>query len=451
MIDNYWDKEGVKMSQKKEAVIKCITPESIAEEIGLEEGDIIKKINSRELRDIIDYQYLTSDEALQIEVEKKSGEAWILDIEKDPYESLGILFGEETFDGMKKCNNNCVFCFVDNLPSNLRKSLYIKDDDYRHSFLYGNFITLTNLKQSELERIVEFKLSPLYVSVHSTDENLRREMLNNKNADKILKQLNFLVSGGIEIHTQVVLCPGLNDGKYLDKTISDLSSMLPDIKSLALVPVGLTKFKKNINLKNFTKKESQELIKKIEKIQHEFLKNKGTRFVYLADEFYLKAGFRIPNDEYYEDYSQLENGIGLARIFLEEINEYLPDKIITRDKVLEVIIVTGESSYNILNEVVQEILNKIKNINITVKKIKNDFFGNSVTVTGLITGSDIIKNLQEYKGKNKVVLIPDVMLKDNSDLFLDDLTVEDISKELNLNVKVIHASGKNLIEQLLER
>jgi putative radical SAM enzyme (TIGR03279 family) len=314
--------------------------------------------------------------------------------------------------------------------------------------LYGNFITLTNLKQSELQRIADLKLSPLYVSVHTTDENLRKKILNNKNAGKILKQLNFLLSEGIEIHTQAVLCPGINDGKYLDKTIKDLSSMWPGIRSLALVPVGLTKFNKNNNLRKYTKEESQNLINKIKKNQQEFLNIYGTRFVFLADEFYLKAGFKIPEDEYYEDYSQLENGIGLARLFMEEIKDSLPEKIITRKKKIDAVLVTGESSQNILHEAVQEILKKIKNIDITVKSVKNDFFGSSVTVAGLLTGSDIIANLKEFKGKDKILLIPNVMLKNNSDLFLDDIKIDDISKELNLAVKIIKTSGKDLVDFL---
>lgn len=433
------------MSKFNGAQIKEVLPGSIAEEIGLKPGDIVKEINSKSLQDIIDYQYLVADEELTLNVLKANGEEWFVEIEKEPSEGLGIVFGEETFDGIKKCHNKCIFCFVDNLPRGLRKSLYIKDDDYRHSFLYGNYITLTNLKNNDLQRIVDLKLSPLYVSVHTTDSNLRMKILNNKNAGNIMDHLRFLVSGGIKVHTQAVLCPDINDGKYLHQTITDLASLWPGILTLALVPVGLTSFN-TTDMRIYTKDECKNIISQVEKRQEQFLEKLGSRFVFLSDEFYLKAGYQVPEEDYYEGYPQLENGVGVVRLFKEELLEALPEQRVKREKPIDAVVVTGISSQDIMEEAVNKILSRVSNIKLQVKPLENKFFGYPVTVSGLLTGSDLIKGLKGQVREGQVIVIPDVMLKEDSQMFLDDLTIGDVAKELGVEIKILQASGKALVE-----
>jgi len=432
-------------------VIINVYPGSIAEELGLEPGDKIIKINGTIIEDQLDFRFLQADEKLIVEVVKSNGETWILDVEKEQDEELGVEFKDATFDGIKQCRNKCVFCFVDQMPDNMRRTLYIKDDDYRHSFLFGNFITLTNLSTKELNKIVAMKLSPLYVSIHTTNPELRKKLLNNKNAGKILEQLQYLTQNGICIHGQIVLVPGLNDGKELKRTIEDLSNLMPQMKSLAVVPVGLTKHRQDLpELQPFTKEKAVQVIDLIAEYQKKFLEEYRTRFVFAADEFYILAEREIPTEEFYEGYPQLENGIGIVRILVDEfydLYKLMPEQINDQEPRL---LVTSTSGYKVISPLVKELQNRYHNLKVKLVAVPNDYFGTSVTVTGLLTGQDILKTLKKLNlAQNTTVIIPDIMLKDGC-LFLDDLTLTDLEKLSGYKVKQVSTSGSGLIEAVTD-
>ena len=433
-------------------VIINVYPGSIAEELGLEPGDKIIKINGTIIEDQLDFRFLQADEKLIVEVVKSNGETWILDVEKEQDEELGVEFKDATFDGIKQCRNKCVFCFVDQMPDNMRRTLYIKDDDYRHSFLFGNFITLTNLSTKELNKIVAMKLSPLYVSIHTTNPELRKKLLNNKNAGKILEQLQYLTQNGICIHGQIVLVPGLNDGKELKRTIEDLSNLMPQMKSLAVVPVGLTKHRQDLpELQPFTKEKAVQVIDLIAEYQKKFLEEYRTRFVFAADEFYILAEREIPTEEFYEGYPQLENGIGIVRILVDEfydLYKLMPEQINDQEPRL---LVTSTSGYKVISPLVKELQNRYHNLKVKLVAVPNDYFGTSVTVTGLLTGQDILKTLKKLNlAQNTTVIIPDIMLKDGC-LFLDDLTLTDLEKLSGYKVKQVSTSGSGLMEAVTDR
>lgn len=432
-------------------VIINVYPGSIAEELGLEPGDKIIKINGTIIEDQLDFRFLQADEKLIVEVVKSNGETWILDVEKEQDEELGVEFKDATFDGIKQCRNKCVFCFVDQMPDNMRRTLYIKDDDYRHSFLFGNFITLTNLSTKELNKIVAMKLSPLYVSIHTTNPELRKKLLNNKNAGKVLEQLQYLTQNGICIHGQIVLVPGLNDGKELKRTIEDLSNLMPQMKSLAVVPVGLTKHRQDLpELQPFTKEKAVQVIDLIAEYQKKFLEEYRTRFVFAADEFYILAEREIPTEEFYEGYPQLENGIGIVRILVDEfydLYKLMPEQINDQEPRL---LVTSTSGYKVISPLVKELQNRYHNLKVKLVAVPNDYFGTSVTVTGLLTGQDILKTLKKLNlAQNTTVIIPDIMLKDGC-LFLDDLTLTDLEKLSGYKVKQVSTSGSGLIEAVTD-
>lgn len=431
------------------AIITKIWPGSLAEELGLEPGDKIIQINDTAIEDQIAFRFLQTDENLEIEVQKKNGETWILDVEKELDEDLGIQFEQATFDGIKSCRNKCIFCFIDQMPSLLRDTLYVKDDDYRHSFLFGNFITLTNLNSKELDRIVKLKLSPLYVSIHTTNSELRRKLLNNKNAGKIFDQLTYLTNHGISIHGQIVLVPGLNDGKELKRTIEDLTKLAPNILSLAVVPVGVTKFREGLTqIKPFTKAQASQVLSIIKEYQNKFLSAVGSRFVFAADEFYILAEQEIPEEDHYEDYPQLENGVGIVRLFMEEYEELfalLPKKV---DDNRFKLLLTSDSAYKILGSLVKRLKDKYNNLDIQLEAVINDFFGPTVTVAGLLTGHDLLTTLKKFSlPQNTKIIFPDIMLKE-SYLFLDGLTVNDIREKTGYYIEPVETSAKGLIKAI---
>jgi len=349
----------------------------------------------------------------------------------------------DCFDGIRHCQNKCIFCFVDQLPEGLRASLYEKDDDYRLSFLHGNFITLTNLRPQDITRIITFHLSPLYVSVHATDPSIRGFMLGKKRPQGIWEQLQTLVEGGITIHTQVVLCPGINDGPVLEKTIRDLSLLWPGVRSLGIVPVGLTKFRKNLPLlRSFTRPECVQLVKRITNYQKSFRKKFGSSFVYLSDEFYLRAGIPFPPGSFYDGYPQLENGIGMARLFYEQFRALLPKLPRRLKKYRSLIIVTGCAGARVLAPVVAR-LNLIRNLNLRLVAVPNTFFGPRVNVTGLLTGKDLLWGLRGVEGKE--LLLPAVLLRKGASIFLDGATVEEIAGQLKCKIRVVEPTAKALV------
>lgn len=429
------------------AKIINVVSNSIGEEVGIEKEDILISINGNKIVDIIDYQFYSQDDYMIVEIQKTNGELWSIEIEKDYDEVLGLEFDGVVFDRMQVCKNRCVFCFVDQMPPHMRKTLYIKDDDYRYSFLYGNFITLTNLTEADWQKIITLKLSPLYISVHCIQSDLRQMMLNNPRAGSIKQDLKRLQDAGIEVHTQIVLCPGINDGAVLEETIKELALFYPSVASIGIVPVGLTGFRKRLTeLDPVTAAQAENLINLITGFQKEFRSRYGIGLVYLADEFYLKAKIDFPADTYYDDYPQIENGIGLARIFLDEFSleePLLPSSIETR----EVFILTGVSAQPILEKIVNR-MNAVKGLQVKILTVENKFFGGAVTVTGLLTGSDIISALgQKYEGKR--VIIPEIVCREGQDILLDDISLAKIKEVSKADIITVDGSAGDLVRAIL--
>lgn len=411
------------------AEISSVEKGSIAEKLGIEAGDFLIGIDGNEICDVIEYENKIYKTNLKLEVEKKEGlEKKEYIINKEKFEPLGMEFSDVIFDKVKTCKNNCVFCFVSQLPKGMRHSVYIKDEDFRTSFMFGSYMTLSNMSDSDMERVISQQLSPLYVSVHATDAQVRESLLRNKEAGNILEKIKKLTEAGIELHTQAVLVPEINDGDILKKTVEDLAAFYPMVKSLSIVPVGLTKYNKN-NIRLFKKEESQKICEYILLKGEEFKKKFGTNFVFIADEFIIKAGYNIPENSYYEKYEVLENGIGLVRILLDKARKIQKKK--KKGKIINKTIACGESIYPFIKTIAE------KDENISVIPIKNYFFGETVTVTGLITGSDLIQNLKE-RDLGDELYIDGIMLNDDNK-FLDDLTLEDVEKELKKKIKVIYS------------
>jgi putative radical SAM enzyme (TIGR03279 family) len=425
------------------AVITGVVPDSIAAEIGFSSGDKLVKINGQKPRDLIDYQFLCSDEMLDLEVLDGKGKAHQIEIEKDYDEDLGLEFESALFDGLIQCNNKCPFCFIDQQPPGKRESLYFKDDDYRLSFLYGSYLTLTNLSTKEWERIAQMRLSPLYVSVHATEPEIRSQLLKNGRAGEIMNQLRWFESQRLEIHAQVVLCPGINDGVHLDRTISDLASFhhgeTPAVASVAVVPVGLTRFRPNLTeLSPVTPETARVVIAQVEAFQQKFKQELGSTFVWLADEWYLIAGIELPPSEYYEDYPQLGNGVGSIRRFLDEFAEEIADWDVTEiDPPHTCTWVVGNTVENAFQPIVEQ-LNQVSGLTVKLVAIASQYWGQQMTVTGLLTGQDL---LHELPGRDlgDRVLIPSVMLKHDEDKFLDDVTLSELAEKLQ--IPLITVSG----------
>ena len=422
------------------AEIDSIENNSIAQEIGFESGDSIISINGKKPRDLIDYQILISEELLDISVLDKNKEIHNISIEKDQDANLGINFKDALFDSIKQCNNNCPFCFIDQQPSGKRRSLYIKDDDYRLSFLYGSYLTLTNLRKEDWERISAQKLSPLFISVHATDAEIRKKLLKNKKAGEILNQISWFKENSIQMHAQIVVCPNINDGKILEKSIFDLSEFHQQtsktVLSIAIVPVGLTKFRpEGDGLKAINKDYAIKIIQKVEKIQTYFEEKIGTRFCWLSDEWYLIAGINLPNYKTYENMPQESNGVGSIRNFLKRLTletKCLPKKLKKQRKVSWIV---GKLVYEALIPTVEK-LNNIDGLTIKLYGLPSVYWGQEQVVTGLLTGEDLISGLKN-KDVGEGIFIPSIMLKINSDLFLDDKNIREVENELNTKIHVL--------------
>ena len=417
--------------------IEKVSPGSPAYAADIRPGWKLHRIDNQQIGDIIDYKIMESDDRLRLLVQDEAGIFRRIRIIKPPETPLGLYFTPPTISIMHYCVNRCIFCFVEQNPTGMRPALYIKDDDYRLSFLYGNFITLNRLTEPELERIIRLQLSPLYVSVHTTNPDLRRVMFGTKKAEKGLINLARLVDSGIRIHAQVVLCPGFNTGSEMERTISDLSTMGSNLTSIALVPIGLTGHRCGLEpLRKFEPREAAELVEKISVMQRLFLKERGSRFVFLADEFYNLAGAEYPADSEYEGYPQLENGVGLARNFLNELALIEQQEALPLAKPFSVTIAAGQAASSLM-ELLAAGFSSIDQLSIRVEIVKNEFFGDPVTVSGLLTGSDLIAAL---KGKDlgDAVFISETLLKDESNFFLDDLTVNEVESALNASVYAVN-------------
>jgi len=427
-------------------IIARVIPDTIAAQVGLEPGDRLITVDGESIRDIIDLSFALADESVELIIEKKNGEQEILEIEKEYDEDLGIEFESAVFDGVRRCANQCIFCFVDQMAPGMRESLYVKDDDYRLSFLYGNFVTLTNNGPQDFNRISRLHLSPLYISVHTTNGSLREKMLNNKNAGKIMEQLDTLITSGIEMHTQIVLCPDINDGDELEKTITDLYSLHPSVISMAIVPVGLSRYRENCySLEVFTPEKALSVVTMVNKWQQKCRKQSGTSFVYLSDEFYLAANQPIPAYDLYDGFPQLENGIGLIRNFL---HEWQLESIVTTGYQTphHLDVVCGVSAQKILQPLLDAV--KIHNLTIGVIPVENEFFGKDITVSGLLTGQDIARALTQDCERRTGVIIPGTSLRKGEGIFLDNMTLDEL--EHHAAVPVRAAYGAEDLRELLQ-
>jgi putative radical SAM enzyme (TIGR03279 family) len=414
-------------------IVSHITEGSAAHDAGLEKGDVILKVNDNPVIDVIDYMYYSPREGdLNLKIQRGT-KTLPFKIKKKPRVDIG--FELKPFKA-RACRNKCVFCFVNQLPKGLRKSLYFKDEDYRMSFLYGNYVTLTNLSASDKKRIITQKLSPLYISVHTTNSNVRRKMLGNHKAPDILKEIQALASNKIRMHTQIVVCPGLNDGEELSRTIKDLQRFYPYIASIAVVPVGVTKHRKTV-LKTVEKSDAVKIVETVKQFRKRFKRRHGDPIVHAADELYIKADVPFPSVKEYGDFPQLENGVGLVPLFLHSAKKLkIPKKIEPR----KIAILTGSAFMPYLEEFAKK-LKTIDGLTLDVFKIENKFFGSSVTVTGLLTGKDILKTIMG-KTKADCLLIPDVVLREGHNTFLDNVTLKDIEESLSIQVKVIEPAQR---------
>lgn len=413
--------------------IEKVFPGGIAHQLGVAPGDRIVRINGQPVRDIIDYRFLCCSQKLNILLAKPGDENWLLDIEKDFEDDLGLAFGPNELGRVRRCRNKCVFCFLDQMPPGMRKTLYFNDDDYRLSFTRGNFITLTNVRRPDLERIAAQRLSPLYISVHATNPVLRAKMMGNPRAQKIIAQLNYLARAGITMHAQAVLCPGINDGPELARTIGDLFGLWPAARSLAVVPVGLTRYRDNLYpLRTYNKEEAQKVITLVEKWQRACRKKCGYPFVFASDEFYLLAGEPVPSAREYADFPQVENGVGLVRRFFDEwvrVAKKLPSGLLYPRKVT---IATGKLGAQVLEPILSG-LNRVENLEVQLIGVTNRFFGEKVTVAGLLTAADLLSALAG-KDLGELLIIPAVMLREEDDLFLDDVLLGEFARRLGAPV-----------------
>jgi len=430
--------------------ICAVHPGSLAEELDLVPGDEIVAINGQTIRDVIDLQFALAGEELSLTVHKIDGQDFTVETEKEYDEQLGVDFDHPTVDRVKLCHNKCVFCFVDQIPGNMRKTLNMRDDDYRLSFLHGNFVTLTNLRPGELERMAQLKMSPINISVHATNPELRVRLLGNKRSGEILEQIAYLAENGIEMNTQIVLCPTWNDGAELDRTIEELARYHPGVRTLSVVPVGLTRHRQGLSdLRACTAAEAAQVIEQVAAWQVQLRDRIGVNFVHAADEFYVLAAAPIPTAAYYDEFAQVENGVGLLRTFADDFGRLSSGLPATLKDKRHVAIVTGTSAQGTVKEAVMR-LGSVDGLTIDVHVIRNEFYGEQVTVTGLLTGQDIIRQLGAVL-RAEVLLLPDVMLKDDDDVFLDDYTVAQVQEALHVPVLVVPPTASGLVYGALGR
>lgn len=426
--------------------INSVIPGSPAHKCGAAKGDILIKINDHPISDVLDYMFYAAESNLDLEIQRNSAVIH-LKAEKDEYDDLGFEFETFLMDCKQSCRNKCVFCFIDQMPLGMRDSLYFKDDDARLSFLQGNYVTLTNLNQNDIDRIIRMKLN-INVSVHTTNPELRVKMMNNRFAGEKLNYIRQLAENGIKLNCQIVCCPGLNDGAELKRSLSDLGALMPNISSMAVVPVGLSKFRDGLYpLTSFTKETAEETIEIIEEFQAEFLRKFGTRIVFPSDEFYLIAERDIPTAEKYEDYPQYENGVGMVRSLIDEFMDAL-DCTEYDNRQRHVSIATGYSAVGTIKSLAEAAEKRFNGLKCTVYAIRNDFFGESITVAGLITAQDLIAQLMD-KELGEELLISSAMLRKDSDVFLDDLTITDVSRELGVTITSAENDGYDLLDAIL--
>ena len=442
--------------KEKGHLIKAVEEGGIAEEMGIEPGDRLLEINGETVEDIFDYQYMIEEEYVEVLIAKPSGEEWLLEIDKDYEEDLGVTFDNGLMDDYRSCTNKCIFCFIDQMPKGMRETLYFKDDDSRLSFLQGNYVTLTNMSEKDVDRIIKYHLSPINISFQTTNPELRCRMLHNRFAGESLKKADKFYEAGIQMNGQIVLCKGFNDGEELERTIRDLTRYLPHLQSVSVVPVGLSKFRDGLEpLEPFTREDAGKVLEQIHRWQEKLYPEYGLHFVHASDEWYTLAGEELPQEESYDGYLQLENGVGMIRLMLEEFEDAF--RRLEEPKALENRIlkgtyssVTGQIAYPYIRRMADRLTERFPEIKIQVFPIRNDFFGERITVTGLLTGQDIIAQL---KGKElgDILYLPENILRSGERVLLDDITVDDLAGALQVRTDIVKSSGYDFVDAFIRK
>ncbi len=434
-------------------VIKTVREDSIAEEMGIEVGDALLAVNGKEIEDVFDYRYLMQDEYIEALVRKVDGEEWLLEIDKEYDEDLGVEFENGLMDDYRSCHNRCIFCFIDQMPKGMRETLYFKDDDSRLSFLQGNYVTLTNMSDADIERIIRYHLSPINISFQTTNPELRCMMLNNRFAGRALAQVKKLYDAGITMNGQIVLCKNINDGAELERSIRDLTAYLPHLESVSVVPVGLSRFRDGLYpLTPFEKEDARRVLDCIHQWQRKLFSEYGVHFVHASDEWYILAEEELPEEECYDGYPQLENGVGMLRLLLDEFEEAM--EVLPEDCTLpeggsaEISLVTGKLAWPYIRRMAETMMRRFEGLSIHVYAIRNDFFGERITVSGLLTGQDIIRQLQG-KSLGDRILLPQNVLRSGEDYFLDDITIGEMEKALQVKVDIVKSSGHEFVNAVL--
>lgn len=434
--------------------VKEVRIGSIAEEMEIEAGDCLLEINGEKIQDIFDYQFLVQDEYIEVFIRKPSGEEWLLEIDKEYGEDLGIVFENGLMDEYRSCKNKCIFCFIDQMPGGMRETLYFKDDDSRLSFLQGNYVTLTNMSQEDIDRIIRYHMSPINISFQTTNPQLRCRMLNNRFAGEALRKVDVLYEAGITMNGQIVLCKGVNDGDELERSIRDLTKYLPHLESVSVVPVGLSKYREGLYpLEAFNQEDAIRVLDLIEEWQKKILDSHGTHFIHASDEWYILADRALPQAERYDGYLQLENGVGMLRLLLDEFEEAYKEleaseslpAIKERRRIVSV--ATGKLAFPYISELSSRLMDLAPLLEIHVYKIKNDFFGEAITVSGLLTGRDIQKQLMG-KTLGEKLYLPENILRSGEDVFLDDMTIGELESSLQVPVDIVKSSGKDFVNRL---
>ncbi len=444
------------MKKEKGHVIGRVMPGSIAEELEIEAGDRLLTIDNTEIEDIFDYQFLVQDTYIEVLIEKPNGEQWLLEVDKDFDEDLGIEFENGLMDEYRSCHNKCIFCFIDQMPKGMRETLYFKDDDSRLSFLQGNYVTLTNMSEHDIDRIIRYHLAPINISFQTMNPQLRCKMLNNRFAGEALKKVDRLYEAGIAMNGQIVLCKGVNDREELENSISQLTKYLPHLESVSVVPVGLSRYREGLYpLEPFTREDAREVLRSIHGWQEKIYREHGTHFIHASDEWYILAQEELPEEERYDGYLQLENGVGMTRLLLSEFargreqlrrERQIPDMSVRE----ELSIATGRLAYPYIRRMAQEMTEDFPGLEIHVYAIRNDFFGEMITVSGLLTGQDILAQLQD-KPLGRRLLLPQNVLRSGETVFLDDLTLEELKNTLQVEINIVKSSGYDFIDAVLGR
>ena len=443
--------------KKTEHVIKKVDEGSIAWEMEIEPGDILLKINDEEIEDIFDYQFMIQEEYIEVLVQKPDGEEWLLEIDKDEQEDLGIEFENGLMDDYRSCHNKCIFCFIDQMPKGMRETLYFKDDDSRLSFLQGNYVTLTNMSEHDVNRIIKYHLGPINISFQTMNPELRCMMLHNRFAGDALKKVDLFYEAGIEMNGQIVLCKGINDGKELDFSIRELTKYYPCLQSVSVVPVGLSKYREGLYpLEPFTKEDAKEVIGLIKKWQDYMYEKYGMHFIHASDEWYLLAEEELPTEDRYDGYLQLENGVGMLTLLKDEFKEAMQtavhQKKLYRDlsdgKTRRLTLATGKLAYRTICDLAAQMMKAFEWLDLNVVAIRNDFFGERITVSGLLTGQDLIAQLKDLPLGEKL-LLPQNVLRSGENYFLDDITVPQLEEALQVRVDIVKSSGQDFVETVL--